>query len=467
MKKIFSILTLLCLASFAHADNIITFDFAAATGLEPSTNSLTNDPLLFPAIISRGAGINAAGNAGRFNASGWTAATIADAISSNDFFEVNITNTGVNGYSITNLIISTQRSGTGPTNFFVRASHDGFTANLGTYDQTNVNLTVTTNFDLSGILALQNRVTPITFRFYGILGQAAGVWGFEGAGDDILFQGSTTNIGGGGTSTNVVTVVPTQNASELGTNGIFTVNSTGTNFPIIVTYTVGGSANITNDYAFLPPATTNSIVMSTSATNIEIVPVNDGDTNELNPEDVVLTLDANGPGWTAGNPNSAIVQIFQDVVSNTPPVGTNGVPDLTGFQLILKQPKIGKPIKWKSAKGISPLLKGPKGQIATTSNTVSSIAYALIVGASGTNGTNAAVTNTLNFITAGKITPVTKGRLFKKGVKAKFKATKTSKLGIGTPIGTTSVKLVIRVNGTSGTNSGSQYFTNTYTTVVK
>ena len=267
----------MCLASFAKANDIITFDFAGALGTEVSTNSNFNDPLLTPAVITRGAGVNPSGNADRFNANGWTAANITDAISSNDFFEVSITNVGINQYSITNLIINSQRSGTGPTNFFVRASHDGFTTDLGFFEQTNINITFTTNFDLSGVGGLQNLSAPISFRLYGIGGAAAGNWGFEGAGNDIVFQGNTVPMGGGGGSTNIVTIVATANASEQGTNGVFTLNSTGTNFPITVTYTVGGTATLTNDYDFLAPATSNSIVMATSTTNIEIVPVNDGD----------------------------------------------------------------------------------------------------------------------------------------------------------------------------------------------
>lgn len=469
MKKIFSILTLLCLASFAQANDIITFEFSALAGNEVSAPSASNDPLLTPSVITRGAGLTAAANGQRFNGTSWGTNTLADAIANNDFMEFSATNTGANQFSITNVIILAQRSGTGPTNWVLRGSHDGFATDLGTFALLGTT-TTTNSLDVSGVATLQNRNTPVTFRLFAFnasaLAGSAGVGDSPTAGDnDLIIQGTTTPMGGGG-STNSVTIATTANASELGTNGVFTLTSTGTNFPITVTYTVGGTATLTNDYDFLAPATSNSVVMAASPTTIQIVPVNDGVSNDLDPESVIITLDPSGLGWTSAAPNSATVDIFEGAVI---PPNTNGggTPDLTGFQLILKQPKIGKPIKWKSAKGISPLLKGPKGQIATTSNTVSSIAYALIVGASGTNGTNAAVTNTLNFITAGKITPVTKGPLFKKNVKAKFKATKTTKLGVGTPIGTTSVKLVIRVNGTSGTNTGSQYFTNTYTTVVK
>ena len=266
-------------------------------------------------------------------------------------------------------------------------------------------------------------------------------------------------------STNIVTIVAAANGSEQGTNGVFTVVSTGTNFPITVTYTVGGTATLTNDYDFLAPATSNSIVMLTATTNIDIVPVNDGDTNEINPEDVIITLDANGPGWEAGSPNIATVQIYETVITNQPqPPSTNvTVFFLSGFTNIVQKPKLGKVIKFKSAKGLSPSERGPKGRIATSSNVVNSVAYAIVID----SGTNVS-TNAPTFVPAGVLKQVTKGKLFKKqSVKAQYKATKTSKLGIGTPVGTTSAKIIVRVGGTSGTNAGFQFFTNTYTVEVK
>ncbi|MEZ5405857.1 MAG: hypothetical protein R3F23_06705 [Verrucomicrobiia bacterium] len=275
--------------------------------------------------------------------------------------------------------------------------------------------------------------------------------------DDI--QVSALGTGGGGGSTNSVTIATTANASELGTNGVFTLTSTGTNFPITVTYTVGGTATLTNDYDFLAPATSNSVVMTSSPTTIEIVPVNDGDTNEIDPESVILTLDPSGTGWTSGVPNSATVDIFAGAVI---PPNTNGgntnVADLTGFSILLKKPKIGKTRKFKTAKGFPVKLFVVR---ASSSNTVSSVAYAAVV-AGDTNNTNA-----ITFITAGKIKPITKGPKFKQNIIAMAKSTKTTKPGVNIPAGTTSIQFIVRVNGTAGTNTGSAYFTNTIPTVVK
>ncbi|MBX7157637.1 MAG: hypothetical protein K1X66_04540 [Verrucomicrobiae bacterium] len=465
MKKILSILTLFCLASFAKAGDIITFEFSALAGSEISAPSASNDPLLTPSVITRGAGLTAAGNGQRFNATAWTTTNdLPTAIANDDYMEFSVTNTGVNQFSITNLIILAQRSNTGPTNWAVRGSHDGFATDLGTFMLPGAT-TTTNSFDVSGVAALQNRNTPVTFRVYGFSANSAagsaGIGDSPTAGDnDLIIQGFTTPMGGGG-STNSVTIATTANASELGTNGVFTLTSTGTNFPITVTYTVSGTATLTNDYDFLAPATSNSVVMTSSPTTIEIVPVNDNDTNEIDPESVILTLDASGTGWTSGVPNSAQVDIFAGAVI---PPNTNGgntnVTDLEGFSIILKKPKIGKTIKFKTAKGFPVKLF-----VVTASNTVSSVAYAAMV-AGNTNDTNNN-TNAITFITAGKLKPITKGKKFKQNIKAMAKSTKTTKAGVNIPVGTASIQFIVRVNGTSGTNTGSAYFTNTFSTIVK
>jgi hypothetical protein len=460
MKKIFSILTLFCLVSFAKAADIITFEFSPIAGDEATVQSTSNDALLTPSVISRGAGLTASGNADRFNATSWNTNDLANAIANDDFMEFSVTNTGVNQFSVTNIIILAQRSNSGPTNWAIRGSHDAFATDLGTF--TLPGATTTTNsFDVSGVAALQSRNTPVTFRVYGF--NAGAVGGSAGIGDsptaadnDLIIQGFTTPMGGGG-STNSVTIATTANASELGTNGVFTLTSTGTNFPITVTYTVSGTATLTNDYDFLAPATSNSVVMTSSPTTIEIVPVNDGDTNEIDPESVILTLDASGTGWTSGIPNSAQVDIFAEAV--IPPVtngGDTNVANLEGFSIILKKPKPGKTRKFKSAKGFPVKLF-----VVTASNTVSSVAYAAVV-AGDTNNTNAPT-----FITAGKIKPITKGKKFKQNIKAMAKSTKTTKAGVNIPVGTTSIEFIVRVDGTAGTNTGSAFFTNTIPTIVK
>ena len=126
--------------------------------------------------------------------------------------------------------------------------------------------------------------------------------------------------------------------------------------------------------------------------------------------------------------------------------GINPPPLLSGVTIDLKKPKPGKKLKFKGSKGFK-----VKGNITSTSNTVSQASYAAF------GGTNAP-TN-LTFITAD-FKPLTKGKLFKKGVDATFQSTKTTKAGVS--ITTAPVTLLVRVVG--GSNNASQVtFTNVFT----
>ena len=124
----------------------------------------------------------------------------------------------------------------------------------------------------------------------------------------------------------------------------------------------------------------------------------------------------------------------------------SGTPLLSGVTIDLKKPKVGRKLKFKETKGFK-----VKGYIISASNTVGQASYAAF------GGTNAP-TN-LTFITA-HFKPLTKGKLFKKGVDAIFQSTKTTKAGVG--ITTAPVTLLVRVFG--GSNNASQVtFTNVFT----
>lgn len=261
----------------------------------------------------------------------------------------------------------------------------------------------------------------------------------------------------------IVRVLNEQNSSEGGTNGVFELNAFGNNFPITITYTLSGSATSGADYTFAAPATLNSVVMTNATQQILILPVNDGLTNETNPEEVIITLDEGGNGWLAF-PNASVATnlIFEgSVVTNNPlPPATNNntssneVFVLTGFDLQLKLPKIAKPLSFSSSGGFK-----VKGRILTP-HTVKSVSYAAV--AESTNP----ITN-LSFVSAGKFKLITKNKLLNQGIKAKFASTKATKAGVGIPVSATSVQLITRVGGAIGTNEGFVYFTNIFSSQVK
>ncbi|MCI0635539.1 MAG: hypothetical protein L0206_16740, partial [Actinobacteria bacterium] len=107
----------------------------------------------------------------------------------------------------------------------------------------------------------------------------------------------------------VVTIVATDaNASEAGDGGAFTVSRTGSlTFPLVVSYTVTGTATNGIDYALL--STTVTIPDGAGSATIEVAPIDDGDFESA--EGIVLQLSA-GTDYLVGAPGVATVTIADD-----------------------------------------------------------------------------------------------------------------------------------------------------------
>jgi hypothetical protein len=104
----------------------------------------------------------------------------------------------------------------------------------------------------------------------------------------------------------VVTITaPSPNASEAGVKGAFKVSRTGsTSAPLVVSYTVSGTATNGTDYNTLPGSVT--IPTGKLSAAIQVVPVDDAELE--GPETVILTLSA-GSNYNVGSPGSATVKI--------------------------------------------------------------------------------------------------------------------------------------------------------------
>ncbi|WP_219928742.1 YDG domain-containing protein [Flavobacterium pallidum] len=126
--------------------------------------------------IGRGTGITGTSAANRYNATGFS----TTGLDANDYFEWTLSPLGGNEIDLVNVIYTGQASASGPTNFALRSSVDGYTANIGS-PVTNVN-----QISLSGP-EFQNVSTPITFRLYA--------WGGTGGTysiNDFNFDGEIT-----------------------------------------------------------------------------------------------------------------------------------------------------------------------------------------------------------------------------------------------------------------------------------
>ncbi len=119
--------------------------------------------------------------------------TVSDAVASNDFYSVTIT--AVPGYvlDITNFSIRLSRSNQGPTNFAVRSSADGFTADLDLWTSGGTHNRIV-DVNISG-------QSSVEFRLYGFGAPAAGGvlrvadgGSFGAAGIDVAIFGSVTVV---------------------------------------------------------------------------------------------------------------------------------------------------------------------------------------------------------------------------------------------------------------------------------
>ena len=121
---------------------------------------------------------------------------------------------------------------------------------------------------------------------------------------------ATVNIDDTDTFTaSVVSTIATANESPVA-NGVFTISLGSTNTtgsPIVVDYTVSGTATSGLDYNALSGSV--SIANNQSSGVVTVTPINDT-TIEVN-ETVILTLAA-GTGYTVGTPNNATVTIISD-----------------------------------------------------------------------------------------------------------------------------------------------------------
>ncbi len=171
--------------------NLIAFDFASYVGSETQGTSTYAAAGMQTAYITRGTGLTAYANGGRFNARGWANhADAATAMASGDYFEWTL-QPASGTMSITNLTLNIQRSGSAASNLALRASCDSYAADLMTTSGlTAVDSTITLSCNLSAVAGLQGVSGPITFRLIGWWGGSTGSLGFEGTGNDILVAGS-------------------------------------------------------------------------------------------------------------------------------------------------------------------------------------------------------------------------------------------------------------------------------------
>jgi hypothetical protein len=129
----------------------------------PYTTGQTVDPNMTASGIGRGTGISGNNANDRYNASGWNT---TGSIDLNDYFTFTLTPNTNKNIDLASFTYVSQASGSGPTQFAMRSSVDGFTTNIGAPTVTG------TTIDLSGA-QFQDVSGPIEFRIYGWSANAA------------------------------------------------------------------------------------------------------------------------------------------------------------------------------------------------------------------------------------------------------------------------------------------------------
>lgn len=171
---------------------IVTFDFAGATGSETTINSNTTNSNLGTCTISRGSGLNASANGDRFNGTGWAITSISNAVTGNNYMEFTITPNSGFQFSVTSIVIQLQRSATGLTSIALRNSLDSYASNLDA-EKTIIDNTSTQTFTFT--FTQTNSSTAVTYRLYGYAEAAGGTGGpGDGTGNDITVNGTVTPI---------------------------------------------------------------------------------------------------------------------------------------------------------------------------------------------------------------------------------------------------------------------------------
>lgn len=194
MKKLMAILAGIGLtAGVANADLLVAWDFVGLSGINSGsiTANVAHAEMAAPGdmLVDRGAGLVPSSNTGGYAANNWHSddPSLATAIASNNYFSFTLEAADGFHFTTTNITWNMRRSGTGPSNFVIRTSADGFASDLATW-------TSEANGTLSSAVSLGTQ-TAVEFRLYGYSGTSgAGAMNMGGSGNDVEFYGVTSLI---------------------------------------------------------------------------------------------------------------------------------------------------------------------------------------------------------------------------------------------------------------------------------
>lgn len=174
-------------AGFSNAQNLVSWDFASEPGNQAFTLGTGTDNIT-PLNFTRGDGLSPVTGFGSLNSSAWLG-------EGNKFLTFGFS--VADGYQVklSNLVISTRASGTGPGNLALRSSLDGFTADLATWTQTGT----ADNAQTIDLTTLPNLTGEVEFRVYPVGTTSASGGSLSSGGTFRVTNFSTNGTGFNGT----------------------------------------------------------------------------------------------------------------------------------------------------------------------------------------------------------------------------------------------------------------------------
>ncbi|WP_345088803.1 T9SS sorting signal type C domain-containing protein [Flavobacterium chungnamense] len=288
----------------------------------PYTTGQTFDTNITVSGVIRGSGISGVTGNDRYTNTNWTLSTSIDA---NDYIELSLTPNL--GYSINfeDFNFTNQRSGSGPSNFSVRSSLDGFSTDLGVYSNTATNISNNETLSLSGV-AFNDISSTITFRIYGY---NATNTGGTGSLNDFNFRGNVTcvepvaySVTGGGNGCATTGVAVGLANSQVGVSYQLKIGGTNTGSPVAGTgsaisfgnqlvagtYTV--EASNTNGTCNLTLAMTGSVVVTLDPASVAgTVSANQTICENTQPTDISLIGNTGTIQWQSSPDNITFTDI--------------------------------------------------------------------------------------------------------------------------------------------------------------
>jgi hypothetical protein len=184
MKK--TLLSLLLFIPFIGFGQLVTFSFTGSVGSETSFPPDAQPSNTVVSNITRGSVPTASNNSNTFSSTNWP----TGGLDANAYYEITLTPNVNSTLSLSSLVLTERRSGTGIRDWQVRSSVDNFASSLGTFavpDDTNDRNGQTTTFPANSNFTA--RTTAITFRIYGYTSEASGgSWRL----DNVVFNGTST-----------------------------------------------------------------------------------------------------------------------------------------------------------------------------------------------------------------------------------------------------------------------------------